>query len=224
MQPGYLPWLGFFELMYKCDVFVLFDDVQYTKKDWRNRNRIRTKQGWIWLTVPVCTKNKRLQLINETKIKPCVNWRQKHLRALEINYRKAKYFNSYVSYFERLYAIDWEYLADLNAEIISWIAKTLNIKTSIIRSSVLNTKGKKEDKIINICKKLGAVELYDSKAAQNILDLEKFNQEKIRIEFQDYQHPVYKQIYEPFLPYMSAIDLLFQYGPESLNILLHKLC
>jgi len=224
MQPGYLPWLGFFELIYNCDIFVLLDDVQYTKKDWRSRNRIRTKDGWMWLTVPVSTKNKQLQLINEARINPCSEWRKKHLKAIEINYHRAKYFRKYFPYFEKLYADDWEYLVDLDVEIINWLMGVLNIKTPIIKSSSLNTQGKKEDKIINICRKLGAVELYDSKAAQNILDLSKFSKEGIMIKFQDYQHPIYNQIYKPFIPYMSVIDLLFQWGPESLNILLNKLC
>ncbi|MFH2145758.1 MAG: WbqC family protein [Candidatus Omnitrophota bacterium] len=222
MQPGYLPWLGFFELMYNCDLFVLLDDVQYTKRDWRNRNRIRTKDGWIWLTVPVWSKNKQLQLINEAKINPYNDWRENHLKALEINYYRARYFSEYFPYFKKLYASNWEYLLDLDIEIINWIAKALDIKTPIMKSSSLNAEGIKEKKIINICKKLDATELYDSKAAQDILDLNKLNEEKIKIKFQDYQHPIYKQVYEPFIPYMSAIDLLFQYGPESLNILMHK--
>jgi len=223
MQPGYLPWLGFFELIYSCDLFVLLDDVQYTKKDWRSRNRIRTKDGWIWLSVPVLTRNKQSQLINEVKINSSINWRRKHLKAIEINYNKAKYFNDYFPYFENLYTIDWEYLLDLDIEIINWVVKVLNIKTPIIKSSGLNTEGKKEDKIINICKKLNATELYDSKAAQNILKLDKFSENGIRVKFQDYRHPVYIQEYKPFLPFMSVIDLLFQYGPKSLNILLNKL-
>jgi len=222
MQPGYLPWLGFFELIYSCDLFILLDDVQYTKKDWRSRNRIRTKDKWIWLSVPVLTKNKQNQLINEVKINSSINWRRKHLKAIETNYNKAEYFNDYFPYFERLYTIDWEYLLDLDIEIINWVVKMLNIKTPIIKSSSLNTEGKKENKIINICKALNAGELYDTRAAQDILDLDKFNKNEIKIRFQDYKHPIYRQIYEPFFPYMSIIDLLFQYGPKSLNILLSK--
>jgi len=222
MQPGYLPWLGFFELIYNCDIFVLLDDVQFTKKDWRSRNRIRSKDGWLWLSVPVLTKNKQSQLINEVKINSSINWRRKHLKTIEINYNKAKYLNNYFPFFEKLYSSNWTNLVDLNVEIINWALEALNIKTPIRISSSLNTKGRKEDKIINICKKLGATELYDSKAAQNILDLDKFNEGKIMVNFQDYRHPVYNQIYEPFLPYMSVIDLLFQYGPKSLNILLNK--
>ncbi len=223
MQPGYLPWLGFFELIYNCDLFVLLDDVQYTKKDWRSRNRIRTKGGWIWLSVPVLTKNKQSQLINAVKVNSSINWRRKHLKAIEINYNKTKYFNDYFPYFEKLYTRDWEYLLDLDIEIINWAVKALNIKTPIIKSSGLNTEGKKEDKIINICKKLNATELYDSHAAQGILELDKFSENGIKVKFQDYRHPVYRQVYEPFMPFMSVIDLLFQYGPKSLDILLNKL-
>jgi hypothetical protein len=222
IQPGYLPWLGFFELMYNCDLFVLLDDVQYTKKDWRNRNRIRTKDGWMWLTVPVFTKNKQYQLINKVKINNSVDWKRKHLRAIEINYYKAKYFNNYFPYFEKLYADDWEYLVDLDVKIVEWMAGVFGIKTPILKSSSLKTKGKREDKIINICNKLNAMALYDSKAAESILNLDKFIAKGIKFEFQDYLHPIYKQVYEPFIAYMSAIDLLFLYGPKGLNIILNK--
>jgi len=224
MQPGYLPWLGFFELICNCELFVLLDDVQYTKKDWRSRNRIRTKDGWRWLSVPVSTKGKRNQLISEALINPSVDWRKNHLKTIEINYHKARFFSSYFHFFERLYLTDWKYILDLDVEIINWLTGVLNIKTPIIKSSSLNTPGHKDDKIINICKALGATELYDSKAARGILNLAKFVDEKIGVKFQDYQHPVYKQVYEPFIPYMSVIDLIFQHGPKSLHILLNKSC
>jgi hypothetical protein len=174
MQPGYLPWLGFFELMYNCDLFVLLDDVQYTKKDWRNRNRIRTKDGWIWLSAPVLTKNKRFQLMNEVEINNSVDWKRKHLRAIEINYHRAKYFKNYFPSLVEKYSYDWDYLVDLDIVLIGWLKDALKIITPIIRSSLLVTQGKKEEKIINICKKLNAKELYDSKAAHDILELEKF--------------------------------------------------
>jgi hypothetical protein len=223
MQPGYLPWLGFFELMRKSDTFVLLDDVQYTKKDWRNRNRIRTKEGWMWLTVPVFTKNKRFQLINEVRISYLNDWRKKHLTSIKINYVKARYFREYFPELERIYYEEkWEYIVDLNVKIIKWMAAVFGIKTPILKSSSLNTKGKREDKIINICNRLNATELYDSKAAESILNLDKFIAKGIKLEFQDYLHPVYKQVYEPFIAYMSAIDLLFQYGQKGLNIILSK--
>ncbi len=222
MQPGYLPWLGFFELMANCECFVLLDDVQHTKKDWRSRNRIRTKDGCAWLTVPVYTKNKRFQLINEVEINNSISWRKKHLRAIEINYSRARYFSKYFPYLEKKYYCDWRYLVDFNVELIIFLKEKLGIKIPVFKSSLLNIDGTKEIKIINICKKLGAQELYDSKAASTFLNANKFQKENIRVEFQDYSHPVYEQMYKPFMPYMCIIDLLLQYGPDSLNILLNK--
>ena len=222
MQPGYLPWLGFFEMMHRCDLFVFLDDVQYTRKDWRNRNKIRTKEGWIFLSVPVFTKNKRFQLINEAQIDNEETWKKKHLHSLEINYRKTAYFEEYFPELREIYGKDWNYLADLDIEITAWLSKKFGIATPWIRSSVLKTTGKKEEKIINICKAVGAEVLYDTKAASEILDLKIIQDAGIKIEFQDYLHPTYRQICEPFIPYMSAIDLLFQHGPESLEILLCK--
>ena len=222
MQPGYLPWLGFFELMYNCETFVILDDVQYTKKEWRSRNRIRTKNGWMWLSVPVLTKNKRFQLINEVKINNSSPWQKKHLQSIMINYRKANYFEQYFSELKDIYKKSWEYLVDLDMEITMWLSRKLGVTTYLIRSSELKTIGKREEKIINICKAVGAEELYDSKAASSILDINKFQQAGIKIEFQNYLHPSYKQIYEPFLPYMSTLDLLFQYGKQSLAIILGR--
>jgi len=220
MQPGYLPWLGFFELMHNCDQFILLDDVQYTNKDWRNRNRIRCKHGWFWLSVPVLTKNKRFQLISESKINPSINWRNKHLHAIEINYHKARYFNQYFPSLEEIINRRWDYLIDLNSALINWLVLELKINKTIIRASVLNTGGECEDKIIAICNKLGADELYDSKAASSFLDINKFHNQGINIIFQDFHHPIYKQIYQPFISHMSIVDLLFNHGPDSLGIIL----
>ncbi len=221
MQPGYLPWLGFFEMMHNCDLFVFLDDVQYTRKDWRSRNRIRTKEGWVFLTVPVLTKNRRFQLIKEAEINNHESWKKKHLHSLAINYRRAPYFDEYFPGLQHIYRKDWIYLADLDIEIIAWLSQKLGITTPTVRSSVLQTTGKREEKIINICKAIGAQVLYDTQAARDILDPEVFRDANIKIEFQDYRHPVYKQIYEPFIPSMSVIDLLFQHGPKSLEILLY---
>jgi len=222
MQPGYLPWLGFFELMYNCDLFVFLDDVQYTRRDWRSRNRIRTKEGWIWLSVPVLTKGRRYQLIKDVEIDPSVNWRKKHLKSIQVNYCKSRYFERYFPQFEEVYKCKWSHLAELDIELISLLARELGIDTSFIRSSALRPKGKGVDRIIDICKKLKADELYDSKAAANFIDIGRFKQEGIKVEFQDYRHPIYTQVYKPFIPYMSTIDLLFNHGPDSLRILLNK--
>lgn len=222
MQPGYIPWLGFFELMYNCEYFVLLDDVQYTKKDWRNRNRIRTKHGWIWLTIPVLTKGSRFQLINEVMINNTLDWKKKHLSSIKINYSKAGYFRDYFPKLEKIYTQEWNYLLDLDIEIIKWLKEMLGIKTPLVKSSDLKVSGRKEEKIIGICKKLSADELYDSKAASTFFDLGKLEREKVNVKFQDYTYPVYKQLYNPFIPYMSTIDLLLNHGPRSLGIIFNK--
>ncbi|HPB68773.1 MAG TPA: WbqC family protein [Candidatus Omnitrophota bacterium] len=221
MQPGYIPWLGFFELMARCDVFVILDDVSYTKRDWRSRNRIRTKQGWIWLTVPVLSKNRSGQLILETKINNDKNWRAAHLKCLEIHYSQSAYFKKYIHSFKDLYSRDWELLIDLDMAIISFLAEALDIGTRVIRSSQLEILGLHgNQRILAICEKLQSRELYDSQGAKPFIDLALFQEKGIRVEFQEFRHPTYRQVYAPFLPFMSAVDLLFNEGPHGKEIIL----
>ncbi len=219
MQPGYLPWLGFFELMFNADLFVFLDDVQYTTRDWRNRNRIRTHQGWQWLTVPVLNNGKKGQMIKDVQINNTVDWRKKHLKALIINYRKAKFFGNYFSDIEKIFCKDRTNLCNFISELILYLKEKLGIATPCIRSSEFNIKSTKSKRIVEICKVLTANELYDSKAAADFLDLSLFEKEHIKVGFQDYKHPIYKQVYKPFVPYMSVIDLLFNCGEESLEII-----
>ncbi|MFH2136970.1 MAG: WbqC family protein [Candidatus Omnitrophota bacterium] len=219
MQPGYLPWLGFFELMLRCDLFVFLDDVQYTVRDWRNRNKIRTKQGWQWLSVPVLHKGRRQQLIKDVQINDALPWKNKHLKAMEINYRKSRFFPDYFPGIEKIFAMDLPGLCDLNIELIVFLKECLKIDTPGIRSSSLTLKAGKNERIIDICQQLNAGELYDSQAASEFLEGALFAKKGIKIEFQKYNHPEYKQLYPPFIPYLSVIDLLFNYGPQSRKII-----
>ncbi|MFH1460419.1 MAG: WbqC family protein [Candidatus Omnitrophota bacterium] len=218
MQPGYIPWLGFFELMDKADLFVYLDDVQYTIRDWRNRNRIRTAQGWQWLSIPVLHKSRREQLLKDALINNQIDWRGSHLRALEINYSKASFFSNNFSVITQILLKHWENLTDLNITMIEVIRELLGIKTPTIRASMLNNiKTGKTQRIISICKQLQANYLYDSAAAASFIDIDLFAKEGIVVEFQNYKHPEYKQVYKPFIPYMSVLDLLFNCGRESLQ-------
>lgn len=226
LQPGYLPWLGFFEQMYNTDVFVILDDVQYDKKSWRNRNKIRTKDGWIWLTVPVFTKGSFSQRIQEVCINNEIPWQRKHLKSLETNYQKAPYYKDYIDFFSELYAKEWKYLLDLDMEIIEFVKVQLKLNARMIFSSNLApcaedpaNGGAKNEKIINICKKLGADTLYDGESAESFIDKALFAKEGITVEFQHYNHPVYAQLFQPFMPYMSIVDLLFNCGNASLDII-----
>ncbi|MBU1995662.1 MAG: WbqC family protein, partial [Candidatus Omnitrophica bacterium] len=162
MQPGYLPWLGFFELIDQCDQFVILDDVQYTKRDWRSRNKIRTKNGWIWLTVPILSKGREEQLIKDVEINNDISWNNDHLNSIKINYSKAPFFDKYIEFFETLYNQRWEHLIDLNMDIIYFLTKEINISTPFVLSSSLSISNlSKNQRIIEICKKLNADELYD---------------------------------------------------------------
>ena len=222
LQPSYLPWLGYFEQIYKVDVFVFYDDVQYDKNGWRNRNKIRGSNGFIWLTVPVFTKGKAKQLIKDVIINNNINWRKKHIRTLEQYYRKAPFFEDYFPEIKKILEKNWEKLCDLNITLIKLISEFLNIKTPFYLSSNLKISGGRIDRLIKICKYFKADEFYEGASGRNYIDTEIFKKEGIKVIFQDYKHPIYKQQFEPFLPYMSIVDLLFNHGDKSLKILLNN--
>ena len=220
LQPGYLPWSGFFEQMYRSDIFVIYDDVQYDKDSWRNRNRIKTPQGTQWLTVPVRINFEELPLINEVKIDNAKDWKKKHLFSIRQNYSKAPFFKKYINIFEEGYARTWDYLIDVDLYFINKLAESLDMKDKkIIMSSALNVKGNRMDRLLNLCKKFGADTFYEGAAGRNYIDDEYFAKNGIKVEYQDYRHPVYTQLYGVFMPYLSVIDLLFNNGGETLSIL-----
>ena len=223
LQPGYLPWLGFFEQMHKSDVFVIYDDVQYDKESWRNRNRIKTANGVQWLTVPVIIRFEDAPLINDIKIDNKLNWRKKHLHSIRQNYSKAAYFKKYIDIFEHAFSKDWEYLVDIDMHFILKLAGALGIDCNkIVRSSTFSVSGDKIERLVNICKLFKADTFYEGVAGKNYIDENYFESHGIKVEYQDYKHPVYRQLYGEFVPYLSVIDLFFNYGDESLAILLNK--
>jgi len=218
MQPTYLPWLGYFELIAKSDVFVFFDDVQFIKRSWQHRNRIKSNQGELMLTVPVLSKGKHGQKINEVEISNDGHWRKKHIQSIKVNYRKARYFRDYIDELEHIYSKDYSRLLDLNVTLTKFLMAKIGIKTRTILSSQLQVEGERNEKIVGICKKVQADVLYDAQGAQEILDQGYFEQNNVKLVFQKYQHPVYRQL-GPFIPYMSTLDLLFNEGTGSLDII-----
>jgi hypothetical protein len=213
-QPQYLPWLGYFDKIAKSDCFVFLDCVQYKKREFQNRNKIRTKDGWIWLTVPVISKSKGFQLINEVLINNSIGWQNKHLKSIICCYKNAKYFNEHIGFFENIYNKKFEKLIDINLAIIYYLLEQFSIKTKIFFESSLSISTKKTQRIIDICKKLNADTYLSGIGGKDYLDEELFEKENIKLIYQDFKHPVYKQCYEPFIPYMSAIDFLFNCGKE----------
>ncbi len=222
LQPSYLPWLGYFEQIYKSDIFVLYDDVQYEKGSWRNRNRIKTPHGIKWLTVPVFKKNKGHQLIKDLHISTPSPWQNKHIKAICQSYSKAPYFQNYSDDLFSIINTNWTFLCDLNRELLEWLCDILNIKTQLVTSSDLDIPGKGTTRLINIIKKLNGKTFFEGAAGKNYIDATAFQKAGITIQFQEYQHPIYRQLHGNFIPYLSVIDLLFNYGPKSLSIILRR--
>ena len=219
LQPGYLPWLGFFEQMYCCDIFVVYDDVQYDKHSWRNRNRIKTSQGWQWLSVPVLTSGHNKPINKEILIDNSHNWRVKHHAAIQQNYSKAAYFSQYFDAFDAIYKAEWKYLIDLDMALISKLCEFMGLQRQIVFASDLNIGGRSTERLIAICHALNADSFYEGKAGETYIAPAVFQEAGVRLIYQDYHHPVYRQQYGKFIPYMSTVDLLFNHGPDSLDIL-----
>ena len=219
LQPSYLPWLGFFEQMSRSDKFVLLDDVQYTRRDWRNRTRVRINEGWAWLTVPVLQKNKFAQNLLDTRIDNSLPWRKKHLKTLRQHYCKTPFFEKYFSRCQKLYEKDWEFLFDLCLETIVFLREELGIETSLLRSSEMKTCGEKTERLLSICQKQSATHYLSGESARDYILEEDFSRQNIELEYQKYEHPKYPQRYSGFVPQLSAIDLLFNCGEQSLSIL-----
>ncbi|NIM96501.1 MAG: hypothetical protein GTO24_00030 [candidate division Zixibacteria bacterium] len=219
LQPGYLPWLGFFEQLHRCDEFVLYDDVQFEKGSWRNRNRIKTPNGTQWLTVPVLLKGRDFPLIKDVVINPTMTWQKKHVKSIRQNYSNAPFFELYADgLFARLNQT-WNYLIDLDLELIYWLAEQLNIFTPIRLASSLGIQGSGVQRLVDIIDAVNGSHFYEGSAGKNYIDVDVFEKNGISITFQDYNHPKYPQRYGDFISHLSIIDLLFNCGPESLNIL-----
>ena len=216
-QPQYIPWMGYFDKIDKADKFVLLDDVQYKKNEWQNRNKIRTVKRGQWLTVPVI--HRFGQKVNQVKIDNSKNWRKEHYKTLVTNYNKAPYFKNHEPFFKITYEHNWEYLVDINIHFIEYLIRSLGISTKLIRSSQLAIKAQKTERLVEICKKLEADIYLSGEGARAYLDLDYFKQNKIEVLFQNFQHPHYAQVYDNFEPFMSIVDLLFNYGDKSLRVL-----
>lgn len=215
-----MPWLGFFHKIALADVYVILDNVQYRRRYFQNRNKIRTKEGWQWLTVPVEKEKRDALLIKDVAINnENLNWKSRNIQSLYHNYRKAPYFHNYWEEFKATYEKDLFALADLNLSLIKFFFKTLNMEKAIRLASELKVSGEKGELIFNICTALRAKTYVSGISGKEYLDLKQFQEAAINIVFQEFHHPIYKQLYDPFIPCMSVLDLLFNYGEKSLDII-----
>jgi len=216
LQSNYLPWKGVFDLINRVDTFVFYEGVQYTKRDWRNRNRIMTCQGLRWITVPVKTRGRFRQKLSDVKIDTRRNWQRKHYKSFLVNYSKAPFFDDYRWIIDDIYLNNkWSNLSELNIFSTKMLCETLGIKTELLKMAEIPSGGEKDEKIIAICKSLGAGSYVSGPSARRYIDPEKFRKNNIAIEYMNYEYPVYKQLHGEFNHHVSVLDLIFNCGPEA---------
>jgi len=220
-QPAYLPWLGYFQRIAVSDVHVVLDHVQFEKNSFTNRNKVRTSNGWNWLTVPVWTKGHfGDSAINRLAIDNSGLWAKKHWATLRQSYARAPYFRKYEDFFEQVYGSPWDGLADLCGALTTYLLDAFGITTQLVFSSELDPQGTKDELVLDLCQKVGADQYLSGALGRNYLRESLFEEAGISVSYQDYFHPTYPQVYSPFEPYMAAIDLLFNCGPRSLELLM----
>ena len=219
LQPGYLPWLGFFDQMRRADVFVYYDDVQYDTHGWRNRNRIKTQHGPMWLTVPVRHSGLSKPRILDVAIDARTNWAKKHVASLRQAYAAAPFGKQYVDALEKVLTRPRERLVDLDLAVAGLLAEWLGARPRIERASTLGIDGGQTERLVNICRHFGATSYLTGSAARTYLNVPLFETNGIAVHWQDFTHPVYPQLHGDFVPYLSAIDLILNCGPQSGTVL-----
>lgn len=215
-QSNYIPWKGYFDLVNMVDEFVLYDTAQYTRRDWRNRNQIKSPEGTQWLTIPVDTKGKYYQSILDTQISDSL-WAKKHWKIIQHNYSKARYFNDYKETFQELYLnANDRSLSMINYQFIMAVNNILGIDTAIRWSHEFNLTEGKTERLLEICKDCKATEYISGPAAQSYLDQSLFQKANIKVDWLDYSgYPEYHQLHKPFEHGVTILDLIFNEGPDA---------
>jgi hypothetical protein len=215
LQSNYIPWKGYFDIIHDVDLFVFYDDLQYTTRDWRNRNRIKSATGPTWITVPV--GDERSRLICEVGI-PDAGWQAKHWRSLQQNYGKCPHFSRYRQFFEHVYLEStWANLSALNHYLITHISREfLGIHTAFADSRNYSAEGQKLDRLLDLVVKTGATSYVSGPAAKDYIEPPRFAELGIDLLWKDYSgYPEYPQRFPPFAHGVSIVDLLFNTGPDA---------
>ena len=218
LQPSYIPWRGYFDLIHEADVFVFYDDVQYDKHGWRNRNRIKTTQGTQWLTIPVLAKGNVSGglLIKDVAIAPTQDWAKKHLASLRQSYVRAPFFAEYAPLVEQILSKRHERLADLTIASTIALARALGIQhTRFVRSSELGVDGGKTERLVRLMQHLGADRYLSGPSARDYIEPELFARADITLDYKVYDYPEYEQLHPPYDPQVTILDLLFMKGPDA---------
>ncbi|MCD9022318.1 WbqC family protein [Cohnella silvisoli] len=205
-QPAYLPWLGYFDKINRSDLYIFLDSVQYETRSYINRNKIKTPNGEMWLSIPVKSKGHRDIPLLEVEIDSAVDWKKSHLKSMFLNYKKAPRFEECFPQLEKLYEPDFQFLSELCLHQLHFWFRQLGIQTPIVRLSDLQMESKKSDLIFDLCVKFGATDYISGALGKDYLEEQKFEGREIKIEYQNYVHPVYPQLWGEFLPYISIVD------------------
>jgi hypothetical protein len=215
IQSNYLPWRGYFDLIDDVDLFIVYDHVQYTKHDWRNRNRIKTGSGPAWISVPVRFSLSAPTPIDRTPVVYNANWQKKHTRSIDMAYRSSPYYQLYQQDLLDIINTRFETISELNVNLIQWIMRQLRIETPIRFSREFSPTGNKTDMLIETLKQVGATDYLCGPASRAYLETKKFRAAGIRVEYKSYDYQDYPQLHGPFEPNISVIDLLFNCGPDA---------
>lgn len=220
LQPSYLPWLGALEQVAKADVFVFYDDVQFDKNGWRNRNRIRTNsaEGWSWLTIPVRLEG-HFPKLPQVRIDGRTPWRRKHEKTIRHEYARAAYLGELDEHFKGFFDSTDDRLVEVAIDSTVRLLKAFKITTPVVRSSALPATGDRNERLLSICEHLGATGYYSGASAMDYLDVEAFEARGIRVEFQRFEHPQYAQTRQPFVSHLSALDALLNVGSSARSLL-----
>lgn len=216
-QPEHLPWLGYLDKARHADCFVFLDTVAFKKNYFENRNRIRTPQGWAWVTVPILTKGKFGQAFTEVEINNAARWPEVYYRTLLQNYSKTPHWKEFAAPLEEIFLRPWSHLADLNLALIEFLWSAFDIPTPTLRASALHPAGKKSDLLLDICRKTGATEYLSGPSGKDYLDESIFTAAGITVKYHEFHHPEYSQAFSPFIPGMASVDLLFNEGPDGIR-------
>lgn len=216
VQSSYIPWKGYIDLISQCDEFILYDDAQYTRRDWRNRNRIKTRHGLLWLSIPVNVSGRYHQAIKDVTISD-KSWNTRHWKTIAANYCRAPYFQEYKDVFEGLYlgATDAS-LSSINYRFLLAICALLGITTQISWSMDYSVVNGKSERLIDLCRQVGGGRYLSGPSAKSYIDPTAFHRAGIDLDFMDYSgYPEYSQLFEPFEHQVSVIDLIFNVGPAA---------
>ncbi len=216
-QPQYLPWLGYLDKLDSADVFILLDTVQFKKHEWQNRNRIRTKDGWQWLTVPIIDRFP--ERIDRVEINDGVTWARKHGQALRLHYGRAPFWEAVGPALLGILERPWARLRDLNVAMLALLCEQLGTATRCVLASTLTAREEPTDRLIDLCHAVGGTEYLSGRGGPEYMDVDRFIRAGLAVSVQDYRHPAYPQQYTPFDSDLSVVDLLLNCGPSSLDIL-----